>query len=298
MAIPIGAGAKLLKGAELIKDAATANEIMMGAAFYHDLYKEQETINPGKPLENHLAALLQSAVYMKINPAYKSMSGTIFKDVQPEIRAVVSKLASNEISGAAAKESIISNVIESAKRVGKIGEQSLNVATQMSVATGLNDAISGVFSGKFDADETAQKMAHTFESMALGSPLMHIGSLRGSNKKVVRDILYSVSEKPELLKEHIEKMAEQDADFAKQAPQLLKNLDHVTEVRKMLDENAEITENKKKDFLLTEVNKKILEDKIEKSPSKALNIKEEKQLAALEIEQKDIVDPMGSAGDS
>ena len=160
----------------------------------------------------------------------------------------------------------------------------------MALAGVVNDVIGGVFTGKFDLDKTAHEAAGTFESMMLGTPLLNMLHVAG-NRDMTSEMLKEISNNPEYFRGQIEKASKEDPAFAKLAPQLLKNLDHVTSVKAELDAKGDLTDKQKNDFLVTELHKKVLEDKVKESPSKLLNTKEEKQLAGIEIEQKKIVDP-------
>jgi hypothetical protein len=286
--LPIGGEAKLLQSFNLMKDANKANQLMMGLTFYHDLQKEAEKNNPGDPLGNHLTALVQSAIFMKINKVLPNLSKTISGEAKATINDILGKLKNEEISGIEAKEQIVNTVV---KKAAEVGKTSLKGASEMALATGLNDAVGGIFSGKFDADKTLNNMKGTFESMILGMPLLNIATMKGSQRAVTGDILMEISERPDYFREQITKQSELDPDFAKQAPQLLENLDHVTAIKKELDGREDMKPAQKRDFLITELQSKILQDKIKNSPSKALNTKDEKQLEELEISKKIILDP-------
>jgi hypothetical protein len=286
--VPISGGAKLIQGANLMKDAKAANQLMMGLTFYHDFQKEAEKNNPGDPLGNHLTALIQSAIFMKINSVIPNMSKNIFGESKAAVTDILNKLKTNEITGIQAKEAIVNTVVNKAVQVGG---HSVKGASEMALATGLSDVVGGIFSGKFDADKTLQNVAHTFEHMMLGMPLMNIATMRGSQREVAGQTLERISQNPEQYRSEINKQAELDPEFAKQAPQLLQNLDHVVEVKAQIDGIEGLKPKQKQDLLIVELQKKILEDKIKNNPSKILSSKEEKQLAEIEISEKKILDP-------
>lgn len=284
--IPIGGEAKLLRTANLIKNPRLAHELAMGLTFYHDIYTEAERKDPEGGLLNQLQATLQSVVFAKLNPMLGKLSGAPIKAATPEIRTVLKNLESEAITGATAKTKITDIVLNKIKGAAN---QSLSASSQMALAGMINDGISGVFTGKYDFDESLQTAAQTFKHLMLGTPLIGLLSTPG-RKPMVAGYVYEFSKEPEKLRSEIESISKEDAEFAKTSPQLLKNLDHIVEVRKELDAMEDLKPQKKKEYLLAELQQKILADKVKSSPSKLLNTKEERQIAALEIEKQSIVD--------
>lgn len=281
--LPMGLSGKALTAAKIIRNPATASQVMMGLTFYHDLYKEAERQNPDGGYSNQLQALVQSVIFAKINPTLGAMSKGLVREATPEIKNILNQLKTESITGSEAKTSIVKSILSKLPQATK---HSLKASGEMTLATGLSDAVGGVFSGKFDADQTAQNMASTFESMMFGTPLINLLITPGARKNVGRT-MYELTSDP-ASRARLESATKDNPQLQKE---ILENFDHATEVRKLLDEREDLKPGQKEKFMVAEVQQKVLENKIEKSPSKALNLKEEKEIAALEIEKQMIVDP-------
>ncbi len=282
--LPIGAQAKILQATKLIKNANVANQMAMGLTFYHDLYSEAEKKDPEAGLLNQLQATLQSAVYAKLNPVLGRLSSTMVKAATPEIRTILKNLETEAITGAQATQQATKVFLDKAK---KVAGHSLSASNQMALAGLINDGISGVFTGKYDFDESIQNAAETWKHLMLGTPLLNIAALGKNVRQTVGKTLYEMTENPVEGRATLEKLMKEDAELPKE---LLTNYDHAVKVREQLNE-MELPQNKKEEYLVTEVKRKLLEDKIKNSPSKNLNTQTEKDLEALDIEQKSIVDP-------
>lgn len=283
--LPISPVSKALKFTKLIKNPTTANQIGMSMVFYHDLYNEAERKDPKGGLLNQLQAVLQSAVYAKVSPVLGKMSESIIKSATPEIRTILKNLQTEAITGAQATKQTTNIIIN---KITSVAGHSLSASNHMALAGMTNDVISGVFTGKYDFDESVQTAAKTWKHLLMGTPLLNIISVSRNAKPTVSKILYEMTNDPVKSRGVIEKLMKEDVELPKE---ILTNFDHAVKVRELLNERTDLSEKKKQEYLLTEVKKKILEDKIKNSPSTNLNTKEEKELAAVDIEQQMIANP-------
>lgn len=289
--LPMAAGAEGLQAFKLLSSPEKANKLMLGIQFYHGLQKEAEKNNPNDPIGNHITALTQSLVFMNLNRVLPGLSAKVFNEVKPVIGDALEKLRSDEITGAAAKSTIINTVLDKAKEVAGT---TLKGSSEMALATYLNKGIEGVFTGKFNSDEALNEAAHTFESMALGLPLISMATSKGGQRNVAGDILMEMTVNPETtehFKEQIRATSAKDPEFAKTAPQLIANLNHAVEIRKQLDSRDDLSDNQKRDFMLAEMQQKVLQNKVDNAPSKILAKPEQEKIKELEEEKKNIIDP-------
>ena len=291
--VPIVGGAKVLQATKLIKNASTANQFMTGLTFYHDLYKANETKNPEGGLVNNLSAAIQSAAFVKLTPFLGKLTAPAIKQATPEIQTILKNLSTEKIGADAAKEQITKTITDKIKDFATKGErvakQTLGSGVQMFTANMVSEVVSGVFTGKFDLDESLNQSLEAGISMLYGTPLLHMAQGK-PHKQTAGKVMFEMTERPEETRATIERLSQQDPEFKKIAPEILENFDRAIEIRKLLDE-SELKQEQKEKYLVIDTQKKILEDKVKNSPSKALNLKDEKQIAALEIEEQMITDP-------
>lgn len=279
--LPISGEAKVLQGLNLVKDINKATQLSMGLTFYHDIYKDAERANPEGGLLNQLQATLQATVFAKLNPVLGRLSGAAIKEATPEIQETLKQLQSNAITGATAQKSLTNTILD---KIVSATKQSVSGSTQMAVAGMINDAIGGVFTGKYDFDESVQKAAGTFQTMMYGTFLPSLLITPGAKSNVGKT-MYEMTSNPETSRATIEKAIKENP---KLPDEILQNFDHATEVRKQLDE-MDLSQEQKEKYLVAEVNQKIIQDKIDKSKSKTLNGKDQAKVEELETEKKDIL---------
>lgn len=290
--IPIGGEAKALQGLNLIKDANTATRLMQGLTFYHQLYRQNLKDMPDNDVGAHFAALLQVAVYDRISKVLPKLAKNVTEEVSPTIKSVMEKLSKNEITGAAAAQEVTQSVISKIKNVGvEGGKNAVGLAGQLAVATEINGTIADIFSGKNHAEQNVQNAAKTFETMLLGGTPLSLLAARGINRQATAETYNKMAEHPEETAAHINLLAQTDKEFAKVAPEYLETLKHLTEIHDELSTREDLSPEQKNKLQLLSLSKKLVENKIEKSPDKILNSKDEKDLAAIEIEQKKVLNP-------
>lgn len=285
--LPVGLEARGLKALGAVKDIELANQLAMGNVFYHDIYSKEVKNNPDNPELAHLSAMLQSTIWAKGTKPLQGLTQDIVRSESPKINQVLKSLQSGEIDKATAARTITQNIVNKAV---KVGGETISAANHVGATVAINDAVSGVISGKYDTDQSAQNVAHTYGAMLLGLPLLNMVKVAGANN-VTADNVDEMASHPDYTRQKINELAAKDPEFAKMAPELLQNLDHLINVKEQLKGREDLTDDQKKKFQLTELQKVILENKIKNSPSKALTTPEQKQVASLEIEQKKITDP-------
>lgn len=296
--IPIGGEAKVLQATGLIKNAVKANEFATVLNFYHGIYLDNERNNPEGGIINNISAAVQAYSFVKLTPFIGKIAAAPIKESTPIIQGILKKLESGSIEAAAAQEqitkTITDKVIDWAKKAptkaGNIAKETLSGAGQMVIGQAVSDAIGGVFTGKYNTEESFQKSTKAGISMLWGLPLLHMVKPSGGNREGLGSIMYEMTGKPEETMANI-KEASKDPEFAKIAPEVVENFNHAVDVRELLDGKEGMSQKDKEKFLLTETHKKILEKQIKNSPSKILNADKEKEVAILDIEQKIIIDP-------
>jgi broad specificity phosphatase PhoE len=271
---PILVGTKELQALNIAKDAATEGEILTGLTFYNDIAKETERNNPNGGFSNYIASLLKTTVFSKVNKFLPKMGEDVAKSMSPEVDDVVNKLKNDEIKSSVAKNQIINSTLNKAYNLTKAGgmaaQKSFHAAAQMSIAQGLNDGIDGIFSGKFDADETANKMGATFESMLLGTSLLNFIS-SAANKDMAGKSLQNMAENYDFYKQHIINESATNSDLAKQSEQLLNNLDFVKNVNDNLPNN--LSPEERQSYLLHSLNSEIQRQKLNAIPKTEENLR-------------------------
>ncbi len=289
--LPMVGGGSLLKGANIIKNPALANELSMGLTFYNDIEKAERQKNPDSPMLAHLSSLIQSAVWMKLNKTLPKVGRAIVKDTSPEINNVLKQLQSGAIDNSAAEAQISRTLFDKAKSLveksGKVLKESNKAAMEVSTAVAINDAVSGVINGDYDFDEAVKNVGHTYENMMLGMPLLSAIKVAGG-RDTSADMIENISKNPEYFKEQIEAQAKSDPEFAKQAPELLKNLEYLGQVRSEL-EARNVPADKMKKYQLISLQEKLLQDKAKSIPDKGLRLETEKQIKEVEIEKDRIL---------
>lgn len=167
--LPIAGEAKGLQAFNLIKDAGKANEVAMALNFYHDIQQQEIQNNPDNPLLAHLSSLLQAGIWAKLNPTYKTLSGSLIKGIAPEINNTLEQLQKGAIDNQAAIKSISGQVFDAIKTGAKKG---VSLANETSAAVGINHAISGIISGDFDLDKTVQDVANNYKNMLISGGIL------------------------------------------------------------------------------------------------------------------------------
>lgn len=290
--VPIGAEGKALQSLNVINDAEKANRLAMMGTFYHGLYQDNLK-DMDDPLKARVAGLLQTMVYGYISKTLPKVAKDVVSDSSPTIKELVQKLSNGEISTAAAAQEIANTAFGKAagiaKTIGKGAENDVRMAGEMGLAQAINDNIKGAFSGKYDGDQTAQNVVNTFRTMLIGGgPLALLGA-RG-HKEFNADMVNEIAENSGKTREHINSMAEIDPAFAKKAPELLQNLDHLDQVHEAV-QKTEWSESQKKKMQLLSLNEKILTDKLKTLPDKDLGRDESKQLEEIKLEKEKTLNP-------
>ena len=188
---------------------------------------------------------------------------------------MLNSLRKGEIDNAVAAKTISQRIIE---KLPDAAKNSLSASAKITGYTMLNNAISGVLNGDFDLKENVNEGAATFRNMLLGTPLLELAKLPGS-KNMTADYLNEIAANPEAYKEQLK------------TPEQKQNFEYLTQIHEALKENNNLTPEQKTKFQLLSLQQKILNDAVTKSPDKDLVRNEEKQLRAVEIEKKSLVDP-------
>lgn len=281
--LPIGGEAKLLKAANIVRDATLANEIATGLTFYHDIQKKETENNPDNPLLAHLSALIQSAIWAKGGQALPGLSKGFIQDNAPEVRDVLKRLQSGEITNSQAAGNIVNTFI-------KTGKETLSTSAKITGTAALNDAVSGVLSGKYDLDHSVKNAANTFESMLLGSPLLSLKKVMAENS-VLPDMIDEIANYPDYFRDQIGKLAEKDPEFAKRSPEILQNLEYLTAIKKVLNGRDDIPDYAKKRYQLLSLQERVLENKANAIPDKNLQKPIKDELKGIEEQKDEIINP-------
>lgn len=275
---PIGIESRILTEANILRKASTASELATGLTFYHDIQKAESIRNPDNPTLAHISALIQSALWMKGIKTFGDLSKGILKSSSPEINDILKSLQKGEIANAAAAKGIANVFVD---KVVTAAGKSVTESAKIAGITMANIAVSDILNGKFDLDANINAGVQTLGHMMLSLPLLEIAKVVGS-KNMTADYLDAIAKNPEQYRGSITDPAQK------------KNFEFLLEVNKELEGREDLKPEQRKKVQLIELQKKVLEDKIKDSPSKSLTTKEQKEVAALDIEGRKELGEIGN----
>ena len=292
MVVPIIAGGELLGASGLVKNPEVANQLMFAAQGLGDYSDRAKTLFPGEPAKQYTYTgimTLLNAWGAKLLPGTKI--GRILSDAEPEINNLVSKVSENKITTEQAKKSILNTFVNRVKDIGASSVKSgLNAGEFMAASTAIDKGLSQLLQGKYpDVRQTGHEVWDAFKNGFLSSII--IGGIEGSisKNKGIKEIIYDMASNPERAIEAIEKSSSTDPDFHQQKGDMVNNLIFVSDLKRELDGQRNLTEEQKRDYITNSLLQKIQEDKLRNIQQPALKIPIEQKIKQYQQQNEEII---------
>ena len=294
--LPMMLGGTAMRAMNLVKNPTVGNSIMAGMQTWGE---NRDRALAELPDASEAKQLGYAAINTGIEIALANvlnetkLAKDLLKGAAPRVKSVINKFTNKEITSAAAK-SEIENIFSTLAKFGKgTAKTSVKEANEEFSTQVLQTANNQVFGG--EPQSFAQQANDAFDvwtTTLMGSGLLGMGGgiVEVNKNPSAPKLVYEMASNPEKYISIMREQAETDPEYAKDIDQKLDNLQHIVDVKKELD-GRDMKEGAKEKYLLKSLSEKILNEKAATIPDKGLKADTEKQLATLEIEKDNLLNP-------
>ena len=182
----------------------------------------------------------------------------IAKTLKGDIVDVVNKFTNKEITAAEAKSTLLN---KTTSLLGDLVKENTKVAGTITGFGVFHNTLDALFGGNdMSAVDIATQAVKDFKSNFLTTPLLAAMALKGRSSGIDGKVLMEVAGNPELYKKVITEQSALNPELKSTEKERLQNLEDAALIKKDLD-NTEMTDKQKEEYMITAINKKILERK-------------------------------------
>jgi len=246
-----GAALRGVKGAEFISN---------GLMFEGENKSNALKLFPDDPTKQYAYTAIATAGDMMLGhliPKGDAAKG-ISKTLKGDIVDVVNKFTNKEITAAQAKQTLLN---KTTSLLGDLAKENTKVAgtiTGFGVFHNTLDALFGA--NNMSAGDIATQAVKDFKSTFLTTPILAAMAVKGRASGIDGKVLMEVASNPELYKKVIAEQSALNPELKSTEKERLQNLEDAALIKKDLD-NTEMNDKQKEEFMVTAINKKILERK-------------------------------------
>ena len=261
--IPMMAGGVALKGVK-------GGEFIANGLLFEGENKDKAlTMFPDEPTKQYAYTALATAGDVMLGhliPKGDAAKG-IAKTLKSDIVDVVNKFTNKEISAAEAKKTLLD---KATSLLGDLAKENTKVAGTITGFGVFHNTLDALFDkNDMGAGDIATQAVKDFKSNFLTTPLLAAMAVKGKASGINGKVLMEVADNPELYKKLITEQSVLNPELKKTEAERLANLEDAAAIKKDLDK-TEMTDKQKQDYMVTAINKKILERKAAGITDKAL----------------------------
>ena len=261
--IPMMAGGVALKGVK-------GGEFIANGLLFEGENKDKAlTMFPDEPTKQYAYTALATAGDVMLGhliPKGDAAKG-IAKTLKSDIVDVVNKFTNKEISAAEAKKTLLD---KATSLLGDLAKENTKVAGTITGFGIFHNTLDALFDkNDMGAGDIATQAVKDFKSNFLTTPLLAAMAVKGKSSGINGKVLMEVADNPELYKKLITEQSVLNTELKKTEAERLANLEDAAAIKKDLDK-TEMTDKQKQDYMVTAINKKILERKAAGITDKAL----------------------------
>jgi len=252
--IPMMAGGAALSGVK-------GGEFIANGLLFEGENKDKAlTLFPDDPTKQYAYTAIATAGDMMLGhliPKGDAAKG-ISKTLKGDIVDVVNKFTNKEITAVEAKKTLLD---KTTSLLGDLVKENTKVAGTITAFGAFHNTLDALFDkNDMGVMDIATQYVKDFKSTFLTTPLLAGMALKGKSSGIDGKILMEVAGNPELYKKIITEQSAIKPELKATEAERLQNLEDAASIKKDLDK-TEMTDKQKQDYMITAINKKILERK-------------------------------------